>query len=215
MRNTTALGHIGIIFAQHFPVALAFSWAYFNVWMSLEQHDKLDLGQIWQILFKSPSSGVGGVKGYSHSAQDFNRAIGIFWVKVPEFICVSNDRIPLGMDISDRVSRGEVEQDCRRFRFEIGQPDIPEEWSKMCDDHELTHRRVIKRQQAPLPWGLPILMPEAAAPPKIPLKKGTEEGGRKFKCASFEPKWHIGPRQHNQRQRMKMCQSKCETSKNS
>ena len=51
------------------------------------------------------------------------------------------------MNPSDGASRGEQEQDCHQCGWEMVQACIPEEWTKLCDDHQAAHHGSSKRPQ--------------------------------------------------------------------
>lgn len=145
----------GVIFAKHLPIAFAFSW---DIPRCLVETGKDRTNQILMVeaiaplvamrTFEPWITGRAGmlfsetqavesvlVKGYSNSALDLNKAIGTFWDLVREFnASLWIGRIPTDRNPSDGASRGELEQDCHRYGWEMVQPNIPVEWSTMCDE---------------------------------------------------------------------------------
>lgn len=81
------------------------------------------------------------MNGYFNTALDLNTAIAIFWDWVRELkACLWIDRIPTDC---------ELEQGCHRYGWEMVQPNIPAEWSTLCDELQGTHRRSTKRHLDP------------------------------------------------------------------
>ena len=143
----------GVIFAKRLPTAVAFSWDIPHVLVEQWNNRTNQILMVEAVaplialrtsgpwitdragMFFSDNQVVESVlvNGYSNSAKDLNMAIGTFWDKVRELnMCFWIARIPTDMNPSDGASTGELEQDCHQYGWEMVQPCIPEEWTKLC-----------------------------------------------------------------------------------